>query len=62
MLGVSYVMTVYVDACALVYFPFHPRSVDRSVDPGTTSKTVARLMYEQISTMFMHLMSNSGGV
>ena len=31
MLGVSYVMTFYVDACALVYFQFHPRSVGRSV-------------------------------
>ena len=44
MLGVSYhglmtyVMTFYVDACALVYFQFHPRSVGRSVDPGTTSR------------------------
>ena len=38
MLGVSYVMTFYVDACALVYFQFHPRSVCRSVDPGTTSR------------------------
>ena len=28
----------YVDACALVYFQFHPRSVGRSVDPGTTSR------------------------
>ena len=27
-----------VDACALVYFQFHPRSVGRSVDPGTTSR------------------------
>ena len=33
MLGVSYVMTFYVDACtcALVYFQFHPQSVGRSV-------------------------------
>ena len=35
-------MTFYVDACALVYFQFHPRSVcrsvGRSVDPGTTSR------------------------
>ena len=40
MLGVSYVhvMTFYVDACALVYFKFRPRSVGRSVDPGTTSR------------------------
>ena len=46
MLGVSYVMTFYVDACALVYFQFHSRSVGRSVgrsvclsvDPGTTSR------------------------
>ena len=39
MLGMSYVMTFYVDACALVYFQFHPRlvgsSVGQSVDPGT---------------------------
>ena len=27
---------VYVDACALMNFQFHPRSVGRSVDPGTT--------------------------
>ena len=38
MLGVSYVMTFYVDACVLVYFQFHPRSVGRSVDPGTASR------------------------
>ena len=38
MLGVSYVMTFYVDACAPVYFQFHPRSVGRSVDPGTKSR------------------------
>ena len=38
MLGVSYVMTFYVDACALVYFQFHPQSVGQSVDPGTTSR------------------------
>ena len=38
MLGVSYVMTFYVDACALEYFQFHPRSVGRSVDPGTMSR------------------------
>ena len=44
MLGVSYVivMTFYVDACAPVYFQFHPRWVGRwvgqSVDPGTTSR------------------------
>ena len=31
MLGVSYVMTFYVDACALEYFQFHPRSIGRSV-------------------------------
>ena len=31
MLGVSYVMTFYVDACALVYFQFHPRSVGLSI-------------------------------
>ena len=32
----------YVDACAPVYFQFHPRSVGRwvgrSVNPGTTSR------------------------
>ena len=32
MQGVSYVMTFYVDACALVYFQFHPQSVGGSVD------------------------------
>ena len=31
-------MTFYVDACALVHFQFHPRSVGRSVDPSTTSQ------------------------
>ena len=31
-------MTFYVDACALVYFQFHPQSVGRSVDPGTMSR------------------------
>ena len=38
MLGVPYVMTFYIDTCALVYFQFHPQSVGRSVDPGTTSR------------------------
>ena len=36
-LGVSYVMTFYVDACALVHFQFHPRSVGLLHDPSTTS-------------------------
>ena len=42
MLGVSYVMTFYVDACAIAQlctFSFiHGRSVGWSVDPGTTSR------------------------
>ena len=47
MLGVSYVMTFYVDACALVYFQFHPRSVGRSVSLSIPALRLGTLVPRQ---------------
>ena len=50
-----YVMTFYVDACALVYFQFHPRSVDPSTTEVPRQKKLnVGVVREQVGVAFTY--------
>ena len=56
------VMTFYVDACALVYFQFYPRSVGRSVDPGTTSRHFGTKTKIHVSVLLISMVVKQWGL
>ena len=45
----------YVDACALVYFQFHPRSVGRSIPTLRLGTSVLRQKWMTIIIVILHI-------